>query len=129
MGSGLQGKVAAWFRIVYVLCLAAGTYSHASILIRQGWRWDYGGKPISTILFWSALTFLDPLVAILLFVKPRIGITSLVLLMLSDVLHNTWFIHVYGGIVWIVADQWLFLMFVFATAQAVWKAAPKPSGP
>src|ERR1700735_2883275 len=94
MTFGLRGKMAAWFRIVYVLCLAAGTYTHASILVRHGWRGDYGGKPISTVLFWSALTLLDPLVAVLLFVRPRIGITALMLLMLSDVIHNTWVIHV-----------------------------------
>jgi hypothetical protein len=129
MTFGLRGKMAAWFRIVYVLCLAAGTYTHASILVRHGWRWDYGGKPISTVLFWSALTLLDPLVAVLLFVRPRIGITALMLLMLSDVIHNTWVIHVYGGIVWMVGDQWLFLIFVFATARTFWKATQKQSQP
>jgi hypothetical protein len=123
MNSSLQGKVATWFRIIYVLCLAAGAYSHASILVRHGGRWDYGGKPISTVLFWSALTVLDPLVAVLLFVRPRVGITSLMLLMLIDVIHNTWVIHVFGGIVWMVADQWLFLIFVFATAGTFWSAA------
>jgi hypothetical protein len=113
MTFGLRGKMAAWFRIVYVLCLAAGTYTHASILVRHGWR----------------LTLLDPLVAVLLFVRPRIGITALMLLMLSDVIHNTWVIHVYGGIVWMVGDQWLFLIFVFATARTFWKATQKQSQP
>jgi hypothetical protein len=127
MSSGVQGSLAAWFRMVYVLCLTAGTYSHASILVRHGWRWDYGGKPISTILFWSALTVLDPLVAVLLFVRPKTGITSLLLLMVTDVTHNTWVVHVYGGIVWMVADQWLFLIFVFATARIFWNAASKQS--
>jgi hypothetical protein len=129
MTFALQGKRAAWFRFVYVLCLAAGTYAHASILVRHGWRWDYGGKPISTVLFWSALTLLDPLVAALLFVMPRIGITSLMLLMSSDVIHNTWVIHVYGGILWMVADQWLFLIFIFATPRTFWKAVQKQSLP
>jgi hypothetical protein len=71
MSSGLQGKVAAWFRIVYDLCLRAGTYRHASTLVRHGWGWDYGGKPIATVLFWSALTLVDRMVAVLLFVRPR----------------------------------------------------------
>jgi hypothetical protein len=42
------------------------------------------------------------------------------LLMLIDVIHNTWVIHVFGGIVWVVADPWLFLIFVFATTWAIW---------
>lgn len=125
MAFGLQGKRAAWVRIVYVLCLAAGTYTHASILARHGWRWNYGGKPLGTVLFWSALTLLDPIVAILLFARPRLGITLLMLLMLSDVIHNTWIIYVYGGVVWMVADQWVFLIFVLATAQTLWNAAQK----
>lgn len=66
--AGLRSEGAALVRMVYVLCLAVGTYTHASILVRHGWRWNYGGKPIGTVVFWSALTVLDPLVAVLLFV-------------------------------------------------------------
>lgn len=44
------------------------------------------------------------------------------LLMLIDVIHNTWVLHVFGGIVWMVAGQWLFLIFVFATAGTFWSA-------
>ena len=64
--------------------------------------------PLFTVLFWSALTLLDPLVAIVLLVLPRAGTVLLLLLMLTDVLHNTWVVKVYGGVVWMVADQWLF---------------------
>ena len=103
--SHLQGRKAAAIRLVYVFCLAIGTYTHGSILARNGLRWDYGGKPIGTVLFWSALTILDRLVAILLLLQPRPGICLLMALMLSDVLHNTWVICVHGGMVWVVADQ------------------------
>jgi hypothetical protein len=125
MAFRLQGKRVAWVRVVYVLCLAAGTSTHASILARHGWRWDYGGKPIGTVLFWTALTILVPLVAVLLFVRPRLGIMLLTLLMLSDVIHNNWVIYFYGGVVWMVADQRVFLTFVLATAWTVWKATRK----
>jgi hypothetical protein len=123
MTLGLRGKGASAVRIVYTVCLAAGTYTHSSILARHGWGWDYGGRPLGTVLFWSALTFLDPLVAGLLFFRPRLGITLLTLLMLSDVVHNTWFIYKYGGIVWMVAVQWIFLIFVLSTVRIVWDAA------
>ena len=109
--------------MVYVLCLAAGTYSHAAILLRHGWRWQYGGKPIGTVVFWSALTVVDPLVALMLFVRPRVGVVLLAVLMVSDAVQNTWVVHRYGGVVWMVADQWVFLLFVFATARIVWNAA------
>ncbi len=75
--------------------------------------------PLFTVLFWSALTLLDPLVAIVLLVLPRAGTVLLLLLMLTDVLHNTWVVKVYGGVLWMVADQWLFLLFVLATASIV----------
>ena len=120
---GLREQRVAAIRVVWVLCLAVGTYTHALILIRHGWRWDYGGKPLFTVLFWSALTFLDPLVAVLLFVVPRAGTVLLLMLMFTDVVHNTWVIKVYGGVSWMVADQWLFLIFVLATTRIVWRAA------
>ena len=123
MTSTLEGTRAEAVRVVYALCLAVGTYTHASILIRHGWRWDYGGKPLFTVLFWSALTFLDPLTAALLFAVPRAGTILLLVLMLSDVVHNTWIINRYGGVSWMVADQWLFFIFVLATAQIICKSA------
>ena len=70
-------------------------------------------------------TFLDPLVAILLFVAPRVGVVLLLVLMFSDVIHNTWIIGVYGGVSWMVVDQWLFLIFVSVTTRIVWRAAYK----
>lgn len=129
MNFGLQGRRAVAVRLVYVLCLAAGAYTHASILIRHGWRWDYGGKPIGTVLFWSALTILDPLAAVLLFLKPRSGTVLLTVLMLCDVVHNTWIIHVYGGIAWMVIDQWIFLAFVLATVRIIWTDTRKQARP
>ena len=126
MNFGLRGSAATTIRIVYLLCLAVGTYSHASVLVHHGLHWDYGGKPIGTVLFWSALTIIDPLVAVLLFIKPRLGIVALTLLMLIDVVHNSWIINKYGGIVWMVADQWIFMIFVLSTVQIVWRSASVP---
>ena len=108
--------------MIYVLCLAVGTYSHAAVLIRHGMLWNYGGRSLATVLFWSSLTFLDPFCALLLFVKPRAGAVLLVLLMTTDVAHNTWFVHVHGGVAWMVADQWAFLVFVLATMPTIWRA-------
>ena len=119
----VQGRKAEAVRLLYVLCLAVGTYTHASMLAHHGWRWDYGGKPFFTVVFWSALTFLDPLVAVLLLVVPRAGTVLLLLLMFSDVVHNTWVVKVYGGVLWMVADQWIFFIFVLATARIIWTNA------
>ena len=41
----------------------------------------------------------DPLIILLLFVRPRVGVVLLIPLMLSDAVHHTWIIERYGGIV------------------------------
>jgi hypothetical protein len=73
----------------------------------------------TTVVFWSSLTVVDALVAGLLLVRPRAGVLCLILLMLSDVAHNTWFVWVHGGAGWMVLDQWVFLIFVLVTARMV----------
>jgi hypothetical protein len=40
---------------------------------------------------------LDPLVAILLFLKPKPAAIMLIVLMASDVVNNTWVVLKYGG--------------------------------
>jgi hypothetical protein len=105
-----------------MLCLAAGTYNHSVTLIHHGWGWNYGGMPIGTIVFWTSLTLLDPLVAILLFLRPRPATMMLLILMVIDVTHNTWVILKYGGEGWMVASQWIFLAFVLLTTRFVWCA-------
>jgi hypothetical protein len=115
-------RLALAIRIVYILCLTVATYNHALIVIHQGWEWNYGGMPIGTAVFWTSLTLLDPLVAILLIWKPRPAVIMLVILIVSDVAHNTWVILKYGGEGWMVADQWIFLAFVLATIVFVWRA-------
>jgi hypothetical protein len=88
----------AWaIRIVWIFCLAAGTYNHSLILIHHGWDWRYGGMPIGAVIFWTSLTLLDPLVAILLFLKPKLAAIMLMILMAGDVANNTGVILKYGG--------------------------------
>lgn len=113
----------AWaIRMVWIVCLAAGTYNHSAILIHHGWDWRYGGLPIGTVIFWTSLTLLDPLVAVLLFLKPKLAAIMLMILMASDVANNTWVVLKYGGESWMVASQWIFLVFVLTTISFVWRA-------
>jgi hypothetical protein len=116
-------RLALAIRIVYMFCLTVATYNHALIVIHHGWEWNYGGMPIGTAVFWTSLTLLDPLVAILLIWKPRPAVIMLVILIVSDVAHNTWVILKYSGEGWMVADQWIFLAFVLTTIVFVWRAA------
>lgn len=67
--------------------------------------------------FWTSLTFIDPSAAAFLFVKPRIGAFATVAIMAVDVAVNVWVVATYGGVVWMVASQIAFLIFVLATAK------------
>ena len=70
----------------------------------------------------TSLTFLDPLAAILLFVKPRFGIILTVAIMVVDVVHNVWIVMTYGGATWMVVCQAIFLAYILITVRFAWRA-------
>jgi hypothetical protein len=108
-------------RLTWALCLAIGTCTHVAHLFSNGWAPP--ALPLATSIFWDALTFLDPLAAVLLFVRPRVGLVATLAIMVADVAHNVWFIAAFGGVVWMVVAQAVFLVFVLATTRLVWRHA------
>ncbi len=119
----------ASIRIVYAVCLVGATFNHVRAVLTRGWLPE--GLPFATALYWSSLTVLDPLAAILLFLRPRIGIALTAFIIVSDVAHNLWFTaaHRSGSLVGNVTSsifmmsQIAFLIFVAATAALAW---PQP---
>ena len=115
-------------RTLFAVCLLAATFNHAHAILQHGVLWDYGyGSKISLIsrLYWAVLTILDPLAAVLLFVKPRAGIWLTVAIIVSDVIHNTYYVA--------ANDQWFapfylaqvgFLVIVLGLAPIAAKAVP-----
>lgn len=75
-------------RSIWAACLLIGGLNHARILFQHGILWDYGGVGWASAAYWSSLTIIDPLVAALLFVRPRIGIVATVVLIVTNVVHN-----------------------------------------
>jgi hypothetical protein len=112
-------------RVLFAVCLLGAAFNHARADIEHGLLWDYGfGNEalFASRIYWSALTVLDPLAAILLFVRPRAGIGLTVLIIVSDVIHNTYYVA--------VSDQWTnpfylsqvgFLVLVFALSPIAWR--------
>jgi hypothetical protein len=49
-----------------------GTYTHVNWVVRHGFL--YPDVPVYSRIFWDSLTFLDPLAALLLFLRPRKGV-------------------------------------------------------
>jgi hypothetical protein len=95
--------------------------THAATIWQHGLFWDYGGAvPQITRAYWTSLTFLDPLAAILLFAYPRIGLIATLAIISTDVLHNLWFFrHYHISLNWMVWAQCAFLIFVIYTFPGV----------
>jgi hypothetical protein len=122
-------------RSIWAACLLIGGINHARILLLHGPLWDYGGIGRASAAYWSGLTILDPLVAALLFVRPKIGIPAAILLIVTNVLHNLAVTVRYvpeGEFLVRAANPFLlgqigFMLFVAATARTAWKGAvPNP---
>ena len=118
-------------RGLWAACLVIGGLNHARILLQHGLFWDYGGvHPISAV-YWTSLTLFDPLVAALLFVKPRVGIPATVILMVTNVIHNLATIAHFAPMGEfleraahpIILSQIGFMLFVAATTRTAWVGA------
>jgi hypothetical protein len=122
-------------RSLWAACLLVGGINHARILLLHGPGWDYGGVGWASAAYWSSLTILDPLVAALLFIRPRIGIAGTILLIVTNVVHNLAVTARHapeGEFLVRAANPFLlaqigFMLFVAATARTAWKSAA-PSG-
>lgn len=110
-----------YIRLIYFFCLAGASVNHAGANLAHGLLWDYGGVPLVSSMFWTSLTFLDPLAAILLLVRPRWGVGMTVAIIVVDVLHNSWLNH-YLAVLPSAAyyAQVAFLVFVASSAKTAW---------
>jgi hypothetical protein len=121
-------RVSIAIRSLFGLCLLAATFNHAYAILQHGMLWDYGygsGIALTSRAYWDVLTILDPLAVVLLFVKPRAGIWLTVAIIVSDVMHNTYYVATY--------HQWLapfylaqvgFLVIVLGLAPVAARAVP-----
>ena len=125
-GAGVQRRGFV-IRLFYALCLACATINHLRTVLARGWF--PAQLPPATALYWSSLTFLDPLAAGLLLVRPRMGIALTAAIIVSDVAHNLWFMAAHPLSASFVNDvtssafmmsQIAFLLIVAATAPLAW---------
>ena len=121
----MSRKPSLVLRVIYATCLLGATCTHVVMLWRHGVLWDYGGAHLPTRIYWTSLTVLDPLAALLLFVQPRVGLILTALIIVSDVLHNTLVGVSPRNPMYL--SQVAFLLFVTATVYTAWRGAR--SGP
>ncbi len=118
-------------RSLWAACLLVAGANHARILLQHGLWWDYHGVAPASAIYWSSLTLLDPLVAALLFLRPRPGIVAAAVLIATNVAHNLAVTAHYappGTFAARAANPFLlsqiaFLLFVAATARMAWRGA------
>ena len=122
-------KASLILRIVYALCLAGATCTHVALHLRYGallGGLEGLGIPPASRYYWSSLTLLDPLAALLMFIRPRVGLALAGGIIISDVAHNSWLWHRLGtaldAVYW---AQVAFLVFLFATIFFAWRGLPK----
>ncbi|MGB3588157.1 MAG: hypothetical protein WBA23_16530 [Tunicatimonas sp.] len=106
--------------------MLGGTSTHLYWVIRHGFFSEAYHSPLFSVILWDSLTFLDPIAAVLLIVKPRVGVWLTAIIISIDVFHNsiplpllsprplleiwpTLFTH------WMIISQVAFLIFVLAT--------------
>ncbi len=115
-------------RTIYAACLIGASINHVRAIIAAGWLPD--NLPLASAVYWSSLTVLDPLAAVLLFVRPRWGIAATIAIILSDVVHNLWFVAVHPSSAsffqdvttsMVMMSQLAFLLFVAVTAPLAWR--------
>jgi hypothetical protein len=111
--------------VIYALGFLYGTKNHLIDIFRDGFfGYTYVSWPIN--LYWTMLTFLDPLTVFLFIYRPLKGITLAVLIMGSDLLVNlsvTFYFYQQTGIFTdgLLAKQISFGLFVFITSPYVKK--------
>lgn len=74
--------------IIQCIGMLIGTTTHVLWIIHNGFLSEKYHAPIFSGFFWDSLTFLDPLAAMMLIWKPRIGIWMTAIIITVDVLHN-----------------------------------------
>lgn len=113
--------------------LLMGTSTHVIWAIENGFLSSNYNANLFSTLFWDSLTFLDPLAALLLFIKPKTGIYLTLAIISVDVIHNNIFYwqELYVNALtmpdwlmkyWMILGQMIFAVFVIITLKRNIKA-------
>lgn len=72
---------------IYSLGFFIGTYTHLQAILTHGFLGQ--NAPLFFRIYWDSLTLFDPLAAVLVWVKPRWGIGLAILIMVTDIMINS----------------------------------------
>ncbi|MEL6529636.1 MAG: hypothetical protein AAGK01_07325 [Pseudomonadota bacterium] len=111
-------------KIIWSAGFLIGTITHSLDIFHGGWL-PYDFRPLPFNIYWTSLTFLDPMAAILVWVRERWAVVLGVAIMVSNVLVNgyTAFIAGYEEFYFGFAFQSAFAAFVLFAAWEHWRTA------
>ncbi|MCX4146637.1 MULTISPECIES: hypothetical protein [Paraburkholderia] len=112
-----------YLRLIYALCLCGATWAHLQAALVHGLWWDYGGAAPLTQIYWTSLLFINPLTVLLLLLSPRAGLILCVAVIVTDVVHNSWFALHHPIRMDLYVSQIAFLLFVAFTVRTAWRGA------
>ena len=117
------------FFAVYIFGFAYGTRNHIADILADGWL-GYDFVPFPINLYWTLLTFFDPLAILLLLSFPLAGIILSAFIMASDIAINTGvavYFHYQTGMLTLdrLPLQIAFGIFIFLTGPRAWKAVKR----
>jgi hypothetical protein len=120
-------RLAHTLRLLMIGALGIGTSTH----IENCWRAGYlpiPRQPFVFNLYWTSLTVLDPMAAVLLVLRPRAGLVVSVVIMLSDISINAYAFQPRGAlrVEWPFWLQVTFALFLFAVSPYCWRRLPRP---
>jgi uncharacterized membrane protein len=112
--------------VIQSISMLGGASTHLRWAINNGFLSDKYDAPLFSMVFWDSLTFLDPLAAVLLIVKPKIGVWLTAAIIVIDVLHNFILLPVITSgdlfdfsLNWMSVSQLTFLLFVVLTFKMI----------
>jgi hypothetical protein len=116
---------------MYIVAFAIGTASHLVDIARGGWL-PYRKYSLGLNIFWTTLTFLDPLAIMLLTYRRRAGLCLAVLIITLDVAVNlsvglSEFNQSGRFTFWGLYTQGPFGLFVWLTAPMLWSSRSSPA--
>ncbi|WP_430443210.1 MAG: hypothetical protein ACQZ2J_20750 [Pseudomonas piscis] len=118
-------RLSLCIRWLFALCLLAATFNHLHAAFTHGLLWDYAygaATPLVSRAFWGSLTLWDPLAVLLLWRRPRWGLGLTLVIMLADVLHNSFYVAAHHQ--WLASfylSQVAFLLLVLLLTPLAWR--------
>ena len=125
----ILNKKTKFILIIQAICMLIGASTHILWIIENGLFYRNINHPFISTIFWDSLTFVDIIAALLLILRPQIGIFFTLTIIIIDVIHNNLILFIYDQHInnigiqmwatkyWMLIGQLLFMTFVFLTLK------------